>query len=65
MGNNNRVNVNVDFKANISAFQSSLQLMKNGWIESLYAMKSKGNVPKSQIKLPLIITEKPDKEYIL
>ena len=40
-------------------------LMKNGWIESLYAMKSKGNVPKSQIKLPLIITEKPDKEYIL
>ena len=40
-------------------------LMKNGWIESLYAMKSKGNVPKSQIKSPLIITEKPDKEYIL
>ena len=30
MGNNNRVSVNVDFKANISAFQSSLQLMKNG-----------------------------------
>ena len=40
-------------------------LMKNGWTESLYTMKSKGNVPKSQIKLPLIITEKPNKEYIL
>ncbi|WP_432645504.1 GH3 auxin-responsive promoter family protein [Methanobrevibacter sp.] len=40
-------------------------LMKNGWVESLYSMKSKGNVPKSQIKLPLIITERPNNEYIL
>ena len=30
MGNNSKVSVNVDFKANISAFQSSLQIMKNG-----------------------------------
>lgn len=40
-------------------------LMKDGWTESLYSMKSKENVPKSQIKLPLIITERPNKEYVL
>ncbi len=41
-----------------------LAVMKEGWLESLMKKYAKGNATAAQVKIPVVITGMPDKEWI-